>query len=118
VSSSTPISYEALSKGTPVQDSNGGQFGSVEHVLQVPELDLFDGVVVKTLAGLRFVDRDHIGTMTESLVETDLTPEQASALPEPQGDEVYRADPGQDEGDGLTAHLGRLFRREHWIQQR
>ena len=35
-----PISYLALAVGTPVPSSSGTPFGTVEHVLQVPELDL------------------------------------------------------------------------------
>ncbi len=53
-----PISYEALPKGAAVLSSTDTQFGTVEHVLQIPELDLFDGIAVKTKHGLRFVDRD------------------------------------------------------------
>jgi hypothetical protein len=42
------ISYQALAAGVPVRASGGEQIGTVEHVLQVPELDVFDGIVVKT----------------------------------------------------------------------
>ena len=42
------ISYMALQPGTPVVSASGAAFGTVEHVLQVPELDLFDGLAVKT----------------------------------------------------------------------
>ena len=55
-----PISYEALPTGVAVLSSTDTQFGTVEHVLQIPELDLFDGIAVKTKHGLRFVDRDQI----------------------------------------------------------
>jgi hypothetical protein len=48
-----PVSYEALPVGAAVLSSTGAPFGTVEHVLQVPELDLFDGIVVKTKYGLR-----------------------------------------------------------------
>ena len=44
---STPISYLALEVGTPVQGSSGKTIGKVEHVLQVPEDDLFDGIVLE-----------------------------------------------------------------------
>ena len=54
----TPISYLALEVGTLVQTSSGKTIGTVEHVLQIPEEDLFDGIVVATDHGLRFVDRD------------------------------------------------------------
>ena len=62
-----PISYEALSVGTAVLSSSNTQFGAVEHVLQILELDLFDGVAVKPKHGLRFVDRDQISDITTTL---------------------------------------------------
>ena len=40
------ISYLVLEIGTPVQSSEGHTFGTVEHVLQIPSEDLFDGIVV------------------------------------------------------------------------
>jgi hypothetical protein len=46
------ISYRAVSLGLPVVTHSGDQFGVVEHVLEVPELDLFDGIVVYTGTGL------------------------------------------------------------------
>ena len=52
------ISYQALGKGVPVRASGGEQIGAVEHVLQVPELDVFDGIVLRTPDGLRFADAD------------------------------------------------------------
>jgi hypothetical protein len=46
------ISYRAVGAGLPVVTRSGDQFGVVEHVLEVPELDLFDGIVVYTGTGL------------------------------------------------------------------
>ena len=46
-----PIAYTALQPGTPVQSSDGKQFGNVEAVLVVEELDVFDGIVVQTTGG-------------------------------------------------------------------
>jgi hypothetical protein len=63
-----PISYLALAVGTPVVSSSGTEFGKVHHVLQVPDLDLSDGISVKTPHGLRFVDRDQITEMTSTAV--------------------------------------------------
>lgn len=109
-----PISYEALEVGTPVLASSGTQFGTVEHVLQIPELDLFDGIAVKTPHGLRFVDRDQVGEITTTFVRCTLTDEEAASLPPPHGTPVLRPDPGHDEGRNFTAWYGRLFGREHW----
>jgi hypothetical protein len=52
MSSEHPISYLALAVGTPVESSTGRSFGTVEHVLQIPELDLFDGFA--SSPGIRF----------------------------------------------------------------
>jgi len=100
--------------GTAVLTADGTQFGAVEHVLQVPELDIFDGIAVKTKHGPRFVDRDQITDITTTLVRCALTVEQAGALPAPRGSLVLHPDTAHDEGPSLTARWGRLFGREHW----
>ena len=112
------ISYLGLAIGTGVQSSTGTNFGTVEHVLQIPELDLFDGIVVATRHGLRFVDRDQITKITSNVVTCALTDEEATNLPAPHGTPVYRVDALQDVGPSLSAKLGRMFRREHWIEKR
>jgi hypothetical protein len=109
-----PISYESLTVGTAVLTESGAQFGTVEHVLQIPEEDLFDGIVVKTKNGLRFVDRDQITDITTTLVRCSLTDDQAAALPAPHGTLVLHPDLTHDEGPSLTARLGRLFGRQRW----
>lgn len=112
------ISYLALEEGTAVQSSAGTRFGTVEHVLQVPELDLFDGVVVKVRHALRFVGRDHIAKITRTAVHCDLSDDEVANLPPPSGPPVEGVDALQDVGPALTARLGRMFRREHWIEKR
>ena len=109
-----PISYMALEVGTPVVSSTGTQFGTVHHILQAPELDLFDGISVKTRHGLRFVDRDQIDAITTTAVRCSLTDEEAASLPPPTGPPVVELDLARDEGHSLTARLGRMFGREHW----
>jgi hypothetical protein len=109
-----PISYMALTVGTAVLSSTGTQFGKVEHVLQVPELDLFDGIAVTTSRGLRFVDQSLIAEMTTTIVRCMLTDDEAASLPAPKGALVLHPDTAHDEGPSLTARFGRLFGREHW----
>jgi len=109
-----PVSYLALSVGIPVLSTTGTSFGKVEHVLQVPELDLFDGIVVKTKHGLRFVDRDQISDITTTLVRCGLTDDETESLPAPQGTLALRPDVARDEGSSLTARFGRMFGRQHW----
>jgi len=112
------ISYLALTVGTPVLSSSGTTFGTVEHVLHVPELDLFDGIVVAAHHGLRFVDRDQITKITTTAVRCALSDADASTLPAPGGPPVYRVDAFQDVGPSLTARLGRMFGRAHWIREK
>ena len=109
-----PISYRGVPVGTPLLSSTDTQFGTVEHVLEIPELDIFDGVAVKTKHGVRFVDRDQITEITTTLIRCALTDEQAAALPAPEGTLVLHPDTARDEGPSLTARYGRLFGREHW----
>ena len=82
------ISYLALRRGTPVASSSGKHFGKVEHVLQVPELDLFDGIVARVHMGHRFVDRDQIDKITRTVVHCHLSDQEAAALPKPSGPPV------------------------------
>ena len=112
----TPISYEALAIKTPVLDASGAEFGTVAHVLADEHLDVFDGIVVKTHEGIRFLDRDQITTITTTVVTTTLTAEQAAALPKPDGEPIYEVDALQGIGPSLTAHLRKLFGREHWTR--
>jgi hypothetical protein len=109
-----PISYMALEVGTAVLSASGTTIGTVEHVLQIPELDLFDGIAIKTKHGLRFVDRDQIADITTARVRCALTDEEAESLPALHGTLVLHPDPERDEGPSLTARFGRLFGREHW----
>jgi hypothetical protein len=109
-----PISYMALQVGVPVITSSGTEFGTVEHVLQVPELDIFDGIAVTTRRGLRYVERDQISDITTTFVRCRITDDDVESLPAPHGTPVLRPDPGHDEGHTLTAWYGRLFGREHW----
>jgi hypothetical protein len=110
------ISYMALEPGTPMLTSSGNEFGVVEHVLQLPEEDLFDGIVVKAHHGLRFVDRNQVAKITTSAVHCTISDADAAQLPAPSGTADYHADPLEDAGQSLTAHFGRLFGREHWLK--
>lgn len=111
------ISYEAAVIGTPVLSTSGAQIGTLEHVLQVPDLDLFDGIVIATPAGLRFIDADQVREFTRSRIQSGLDDSQASQLPPPDGPPVYRVDALQYTGHSFHDVLGRLFRRPHWTRE-
>jgi len=111
-----PISYLALAVGTPVLSSSETSFGRVEHVLQIPELDLFDGIVVAThhRHDLRFVDRDQIREITTAAVRCSISDDEVDSLPAPVRTIAVRPNVDIDEGRSLTAWYGRTFGRQHW----
>jgi hypothetical protein len=111
------ISYQAAVRGTPVRSSAGTQIGTLEHVLEVPEVDVFDGIVIATRAGLRFIDADYVQRITRSHIWCSLDDAQAAQLPPPEGAPVYRVDALQDSGHSLHDVMGRLFRRPHWTRE-
>jgi hypothetical protein len=115
MSDEAAISYQAVPAGVPVLTSSGQEIGTLEHVLQVPEEDLFDGLVVATRDGLRFVDADQVRVITETYVGTTLDEAAAAQLPAPDGPPVYHVDALQDTGQSLGDRLGRLFRRARWL---
>jgi hypothetical protein len=103
-----PISYEAAARGTPVLSSAGTQIGTLEHVLEVPELDVFGGIVIATPAGLRFIgfiDADYVRQITRGYIRCSLDDTQAAQLTPPQGSPVYHVDALADSGFFLTASV-------------
>ena len=102
-----PIAYTALQPGTPVQTSDGLAFGTVRSVLVDEKVSVFDGIVVETAEGARFVDADQIGSIYTGHVRTTLSAEQAAALPQPDGSTVVDIRPPRSMAD----RLGRLFGR-------
>ena len=109
-----PISYTAVTVGTPVLSASDTRFGTVEHVLQIPSLDLFDGIVVKAHHGLRFVDRDQIAELTTAYVKCALSDEEVAALPPPSGHESLHVEADYGEGRSLGARFARMFGRTRW----
>lgn len=77
-----PIAYMVLAEGTPVRTSDGEDAGRVKHVLADTAADVFDGLVIDTADGDRFVDADQVGDIFERLVVLAVDAEQARALPE------------------------------------
>ena len=116
-----PVSYQGVTPGVPVLTGDGEQFGILEHVLDVPELDVFDGIVVwvghggvaewriqrELSAGhgtaarlleklshsgdLRFVDADKVTAITADHIRCDLSRSDVGLLQPPQGAPTYYA---------------------------
>ena len=102
-----PIAYTALQPGTPVQTSDGHPFATVETVLVDEKVSVFDGIVVQTADGTRFIDADQIGSIYTSGVRTTLTAEQAANLPLPEASTLVEIKPPRSMAD----RLGRMFGR-------
>src|SRR4051794_41616466 len=76
------ISYKVLPPGTPVCDSDGAQVGTVRQVLENEAEHIFDGLVIDTPAGERFVDAPEVARIAERRVTLTLDADGVAALPE------------------------------------
>jgi sporulation protein YlmC with PRC-barrel domain len=77
------IAFEALERGTRVETADGQELGTVKKVMIVHEKHLFDGIVVKTGSGDRFVDAPEVDEIFERLVILKIGAEEAADLPKP-----------------------------------
>jgi hypothetical protein len=103
-----PISYRVLERGTPVETSDGQSFGQVKRVLEVRAKDVFDGVVVKTPNGDRFVDADEIDRLYENVMVLNVDAAAAALLPKP-GDSPHTLAPSP--GATIKRSARRAIRR-------
>lgn len=78
-----PIAYMVLQEGTPVEGTDGARIGTVSRVLADVEADIFDGLILDTPDGDRFVDAPQVAELYERLVLLAMTAEEARRLPEP-----------------------------------
>jgi hypothetical protein len=103
-----PISYMTLEPGTPVFASDGAEVGRVAHVLADADADIFDGIVISSGGGHRFVDAPEVAHIASRGVTLTLDRAGCERLPEP------RANPATMEADpdeGSEGHLTRKLRR-------
>jgi len=105
------ISYKVLERGTPVFDRDGGALGTVREVLENKAEHIFDGLVLDTMGGQRFVDAPEVARIAERGVTLTLDAEAAAALPErdPAGAATFRANV---KGGRLSRFLGGGWKRE------
>ena len=89
------ISYKVLERGTPVLTSDGELLGKVAGVLDNPREHIFDGLMVDTPAGPRFVDAPEVARITASSVTLAIDAAEAANLPERDsaGGPQFRANP-------------------------
>ena len=79
------IGYKVLPRGTPVVLSDGEQLGTVHRVLDNAREHIFDGIIVNTRDGRRFVDAPEVRRITEWRVTLSIDSVEARDLPEHRG---------------------------------
>jgi sporulation protein YlmC with PRC-barrel domain len=79
------IGYKALPLGVPVHTSDGERLGTVYRVQDNAREHIFDGIVVTTPSGRRFVDAPEVARITIKRVTLTIDAEEARNLPEHRG---------------------------------
>lgn len=96
------IGYQALPRGVPVHASDGALVGTVHRVLDNAREHIFDGIVIATDSGRRFVDAPEVARITRSRVTLTIDAAEAARLPEKAGK------PGSPQT--RSQHTGRRWR--------
>ncbi len=97
------ISYKLLPPGTPVYARDGALLGQVDRVLDNPREQIFDGIVMDTDDGQRFVDAPEVTRISEQRVTLSIDAASAAELtPYEPGAPEYRANP-------KAGRFGRFF---------
>jgi hypothetical protein len=76
------IGYKVLKRGTPVRSADDVQVGTVRRVHENVREHIFDGIVIDTHDGRRFVDAPEVARIFERAVVLTITAADAAALPE------------------------------------
>ena len=79
------IGYLALPRGVPVVAADGTQVGTVHRVLDNEREHIFDGIVIDTPSGRRFVDAPEVARIAERRVTLTISAAEAAGLPEHRG---------------------------------
>jgi hypothetical protein len=80
-----PIGYKALPSGVPVHTREGIRIGTVHAVRDNAREHIFDGIVVDTREGRRFVDAPEVARITTTRVTLTIDAREARDLPAEPG---------------------------------
>ncbi len=80
-----PVGYLALPKGTPVVARDGVAVGTVHKVQHHVRERIFDGLVIQTDDGKRFVDAPEVASITRRQVDLEIDSTAVAELPEQGG---------------------------------
>jgi hypothetical protein len=78
------IAYKALRRGTTVRSADGVEVGKVRRMLEDTRANIFDGIVIETRAGMRFVDAPEVAHIAERAVTLTINAADVEQLPEPR----------------------------------
>jgi hypothetical protein len=98
------ISYKLLQRGTAVHTSDGDLVGTVDQVLDNVREEIFDGIVIRSSGGQRFVDAPEVARITEQRVTLSIDATEAAELP------AYEPGAPEYEVNTRAGRLARLFR--------
>ena len=76
------IGYKVLKRGTPVRSSDDVEIGTVRRVQDNAREHIFDGIVIDTPDGRRFVDAPEVARIFERAVVLTISADEARALPQ------------------------------------
>jgi hypothetical protein len=79
------IGYKVLPRGVPVYTTDGVEIGKVHRVQDNAREHIFDGIVITTPEGRRFVDAPEVARITEQRVTLTIDAAEAKELPEHRG---------------------------------
>jgi len=97
------IGYQALPRGVPIVTADGVTIGTVAKVLDNAREHIFDGIVMRTDKGNRFVDAPEVARITLRQVTLTIDAAEAAQLPRQPGvADSAGAEPGR---------FGRRWRR-------
>jgi hypothetical protein len=71
------ISFKVLRRGTTVVSSDGVELGKVRRVQEAKRENIFDGIVLDTGKGLRFLDAPEVARIAERAVTATFTAAEA-----------------------------------------
>lgn len=97
---SDPVSWLQIEKAWTVVASGGEEIGHVATVTGDQGSDIFDGLAVKTPAGVRYVPGEQVGEIVVGTVTLKITLSEAGTL------EAYEAPPPEIVISGEKASLG------------
>jgi hypothetical protein len=101
------ISYQALQRGTVVRSSDGVELGKVRRTEEETRSHIFDGIVLDTPRGRRFLDAPEVAHIAERAVTTTFAASEADRYLTEIGSRM-----GRFAANTTTARRARRFGRD------